>query len=81
MASRQELSRRMEQKDRTEQSTPMTDVRTSYGIRISIIDLWVGNNFHWVPREQARRFDFMTSAIACAISMGYDTQEFTVEAL
>jgi hypothetical protein len=81
MAPLQELLRHLAERDAAERPTPTADVRTGYGIRSSVTDLWIGENFHWVPREHARQFEFMTSANAYAIGMGYEIQSFTVEAV
>lgn len=55
--------------------------RTQYAIRATSCGLYAGANMHWVELAHALRFDFMTTAIAFAIELGYTLDEFTVDAI
>jgi len=56
-------------------------VRTQYAIQSTATKLWVGAgaNQHWVDREHARRFEFMTSALSYAMGMGFNLDSISVE--
>jgi len=58
-------------------------VRTQYAIQSTSTKLWVGAGAsqHWVDREHARRFEFMTSALSYAMGMGFNLDSISVEAV